>query len=144
MTAIDGYLTERTLRLPWPAVNTFVSVMDGQMTESAGQRLRAYIDARWTRKQRGIVGLAKRMNVDTDTIYSWFRDERPPNLDHLEELAKALGVSRWEIVAAMDGEDQVVDLRREATLEILRQVVDAALDERRVPRRRSAPEADGA
>jgi transcriptional regulator with XRE-family HTH domain len=111
-------------------------VNGGQVTETPGQRLRAYIGARWTRKQRGIVGLAEAMNVDTDTIYGWFRDERPPNLDHIAELARLLGVSRWEIVAAMDGEETVVDLRADRAREMLAEIVDQALDARGVPDRR--------
>jgi hypothetical protein len=111
-------------------------VEDGQVAETPGQRLKRYIGDRWTRKQGGILGLARSMNVDTDTIYGWFRDERPPNLDHVAELARLLGVSRWEIVAAMDGEETVVDLRGDQARQMLAEIVDQALDARGVPRRR--------
>jgi hypothetical protein len=136
MTEIHGYLTERSLCPPLGLVNTFVPVSDGQVTETPGQRLKRYIGARWTRKQGGIVGLAKAMNVDTDTIYGWFRDERPPNLDHVAELGRLLAVSRWEIVAAMDGEEAVVDLQGDRARQLLAEIVDQALDARGVPRRR--------
>jgi transcriptional regulator with XRE-family HTH domain len=136
MTEIHGYLTERRLCRPFGVVNTFVPVNGGQVTETTGQRLKRYIVERWTRKQGGIVGLAKAMNVDTDTIYGWFRDERPPNLDHVAELARLLGVSRWEIVAAMDGEETVVDLQGDRARQLLAEIVDQALDARGVPQRR--------
>ena len=142
MTDIHGYLTERTLCPPHALVNTFVPVNGGQVTETPGQRLEAYIRGRWTRKQGGIVGLARAMSVDTDTIYGWFRGERPPNLDHVAELARLLGVSRWEIVAAMDGEETVIDVRGDRARAMLQEIVEAALDARGV-RRPRAPRAGG-
>lgn len=107
----------------------------------AGERLKDFVAARWTRKQGGIRKLAEKMGVAPDTIYSWFRGEHPPDAFDLEALAGLLGVSRWQILAAMDGEELVVDLRSQEAREMLRLVVDQALDDRQVPRRQ--PRAEG-
>lgn len=110
------------------------------MTESegrseAGARLKTFVLERWTRDQGGIRKLAMEMGVAADTIYSWFRGEHPPDAFDLAELARLLKVSRWQILAAMDGEEFVVDLRSQEAQGLLREVVDAALDDRQVPRR---------
>ena len=104
------------------------------MPDTPGTRLRAYIDARWTRRQGGILALAGLLNVATETMYEWFRDDRQPNLDHLARLSRALGVKRWEIVAAMDGEATVAPID-EATRAMLRAEIEAVLDERLGPRK---------
>jgi transcriptional regulator with XRE-family HTH domain len=88
--------------------------------------------------------LAEKLGAAPDTVYSWFRGEHPPDAFDLETLAGLLGVSRWEILAAMDGEDLVVDLRSEQVTALLRTVVDAALDERQVPRQPPARGGDAA
>lgn len=112
--------------------------------KQAGERLHAFVTARWTRKQGGIRGLAAKLGAAPDTVHSWFRGEHPPDAFDLETLAGLLQVSRWEIVAAMDGEEMVVDLRAERVQELLRLVVDSALDERQVPRRPPAQAGDAA
>lgn len=117
---------------------------DSDGRKEAGERLRAFVDARWNRKDGGIRGLAEKLGAAPDTVYSWFRGEHPPDAFDLETLAGLLGVSRWEIVAAMDGAEAVVDLRAEATRSVLRDLVDAALDERQVPRPGSPPAGDAA
>ncbi len=109
-------------------VNTFVTV-DTDQPDTPGTRLRAFIDARWTRRQGGIKGLASRLNTSTETMYEWFRNERPPNLDHLTRLGEALDVSRYEIVAAMDGElvARVDDQLRAMMQEVAEEAVSARL-----------------
>lgn len=111
--------------------------------KEAGERLRAFVDAHWSRRQGGIRGLAEQLGAAPDTVYSWFRGEHPPDAFDLATLARLLGVSRWEILAAMDGEEFVVDLQAEKVQEMLGQAVDAALDARGLPRRPPAQE-DGA
>lgn len=59
---------------------------------------------RWPRSKGGILGLAREIQSTSETIYSWFRGDNEPNMGHLAGLAKALGVSRAELVAALDGD----------------------------------------
>jgi transcriptional regulator with XRE-family HTH domain len=120
-------------------VNTLYT-MDTPPPETPGQRLRALVDARWSRRQGGIRGLAARLGVSGETMYSWFRDDQDPSLDHLARLAEALGVRRYEIVAAMDAEGTLYR-RGDPDLvavveELLDERLDALLDERGVRGRR--------
>lgn len=91
-----------------------------------GARLRAYIDARWSRKEGGIRGLSSQIGTTAETMYEWFRDEREPSLGYLRELADKLGVTRSQIVAAMDGEAPVLGLDP-LTREAVREEVRATL-----------------
>ena len=143
MAENSAHSTGRRLRLAPSLVNTVLQVTESDGRKLAGERLKAFVSARWTREQGGIRRLAERLGVAPDTVYSWFRGEHPPDAFDLEALAGLLGVSRWEILAAMDGEEFVVDLRSQEALKLLRDVVDQALDDRQVPRRRPA-QADGA
>lgn len=94
--------------------------------ETAGDRLRAFVDARWSRQQGGIRKLASTIGTTAETMYEWFRNEREPSLAHLRELGAALGVSRSRIVAAMDGEVPVLELDA-LTREAVREEVRATL-----------------
>jgi transcriptional regulator with XRE-family HTH domain len=74
------------------------------------RRLRRYLEDLWVdgghgRRHGFVVGLAELSKVKRTTISSWFSETRPkePQLASLAEIANALGVSRVEIVAAMDG-----------------------------------------
>jgi transcriptional regulator with XRE-family HTH domain len=128
-------MSERTVPLRLPSVNSVVTV-DTVGSDTSGARLRAFIDKRWTRRQGGIKGLAAKLGISTETMYEWFRDEREPNLDHLTRLGEALSVSRYELVAAMDGElvARVDDRLREMMLEVAEEVVSARLGPARSPR----------
>ena len=99
-----------------------------------GARLRAYVNAHWGRRQGGIRGLAARMSTTAETMYEWFRDDREPSLAHLRALAEAFGVSRWEVLGAMDGDlpEAPFDERTWARMEAR---VEAMLDARLGPRR---------
>jgi transcriptional regulator with XRE-family HTH domain len=134
MTEHSARLTDRTVLRPLTLVNSVVTVST-ENPDTPGSRLRDYIDARWTRRQGGKLGLARKLNVSTETMYAWFRDDgHPPNLDHLARLAEALKVSRSEILAAMDGEAPAVRLDHRFR-EAIEAAVEAALDERLGPRR---------
>jgi transcriptional regulator with XRE-family HTH domain len=74
-----------------------------------GQRLERFVRLRWGRKQGGIRKLAALSETSADTVYHWFNGQNPPDVYQLGKLAKALGVNRWEIVAAMDGESAQAD-----------------------------------
>lgn len=102
--------------------------LDTSADDSAGSRLRSYVDAHWTRKQGGIRALAERMNTTAETVYQWFRDDREPSLAHLRAMAEAFGVTRSEIVAAMDGDSPALSLD-EATLAMLDARYEARLRE---------------
>jgi hypothetical protein len=84
-----------------------------------------------------------KLGSSADTVYSWFRGEHPPDAFDLEALAEQLGVSRWEIVAAMDGVE-AIDLRAEATTSLLQGLIDQALDARGVPPPRAHQRDDAA
>ncbi len=105
--------------------------MDTEEADTPGSRLRAFIDGRWGRRQGGILGLCRQLNISTETMYEWFRNEREPNLDHLTRLAEALGdVKRWEVLAAMDGDAPIRPLDAE-TRQMVREEIEAALARRR-------------
>jgi transcriptional regulator with XRE-family HTH domain len=71
--------------------------------QKRGKRLRQFILDRWA-GTRGISGVADKSGINRDTLYAWFAGQGEPSLDRLEPLAQALGVTRAEIVAAIDGQ----------------------------------------
>ena len=71
--------------------------------------------------------------MTAETLYSWFRGETSPSFDNLGAIATTLGVRRFQLVAAIDGEAPVISLDRD-TREAMRQEIEAALDERLGPR----------
>jgi transcriptional regulator with XRE-family HTH domain len=93
----DRRLTQTLIRFPAARVNSLATVNEGQ-------RLERFVRLRWGRKQGGIRKLAVLCETSADTIYRWFNGQTPPDVYYLGKLALALGVKRWEIVAAMDGE----------------------------------------
>jgi hypothetical protein len=103
------------------------------MDAGSGDRLRAFVEARWSRRNGGIRGLCKRMQVAPETVYGWFRGDNDPSLGALATMASVLGVKRWEIVAAIDG-DEAVGFD-ESGRDQLRDLVESVLDERLGPRR---------
>jgi transcriptional regulator with XRE-family HTH domain len=110
-----------------------------------GERLRAYLLARTGGAPGWQARLVAESGVKRQTISKWTNPafDRYPDLETLADVARALKVETYEIVAAMDGRDQVVDLDSERARLVLAEVVDAALDARGVPRPR-APRAAGA
>lgn len=82
---------------------------EGPDESTEGERLKAFITARWTRQQGGIRGLAEKIGTSPDTVYRWFKGD-PIDTYFLQQLADTLDVRRFEIVAAMDGEEQVLPL----------------------------------
>jgi transcriptional regulator with XRE-family HTH domain len=111
------------------------------MDAGSGDRLRAFVEMRWSRKRGGIRGLCREMNVAPETAYGWFRGDNDPSLGALATMAAILGVKRWEIVAAIDGDEAVG--YDEAGRDQLRELVESILDERLGPRR-PAPRARAA
>lgn len=80
----------------------FAAVRTEKITKAEGRRLKAFIEGRWTRADGGMTSLAVKAGVRRPTLYAWFRAEDAPNMASLRTLAGALGVTRAEIMAAMD------------------------------------------
>lgn len=124
MAIISVPATGATVRLPRTPVNRLVTVDAG-----AGDRLRAFIESRWTRKNGGMRAFCKAIGVTPETAYGWFRGDNDPSLGALAHAAKVLGAKRYEIVAAMDGEGPVgpvnEDVRR-----LIREEIERAFRER--------------
>jgi transcriptional regulator with XRE-family HTH domain len=120
-------LTEHTVHPRLTVVNTLRTV-----STEKGRRLRQFIEARWGRGRGGMRGLCEASGITPETLYAWFRGDNEPSLGLLAQLAEALGVSRWEIVAAMDGEiaARPGDPRLEA---YVRSLVDRELAARGLP-----------
>lgn len=81
----------------------FAAVAAEKITRAEGKRLKAFIDQRWTRADGGITALAEAAGIRRPTLYAWFRAADAPELASLRAVASALGVTRAELVAAMDG-----------------------------------------
>lgn len=95
-------MLERTVLPVAIPVNTLVTGMTND-AQKRGRRLRQFVTDHWS-GSRGISGVADRSGINRDTLYAWFRGEGEPSLDRLEPLAQALGVTRADIVAAIDGQ----------------------------------------
>lgn len=112
------------------------------MDAAQGDRLRGYIDSRWSRKDGGIRGFCKAVGITPETVYSWFRGETSPSWENLGAIADVLEVRRFQLVAAIDGDAPVVRLDPLARLAIAAEV-RRVLDEQREPPE-APPEPSGA
>lgn len=101
---------------------------------TGGKALEEFVRARWGRKQRGIRGLADALGTSPDTVYRWFAGEAIGS-DDLQKLADLLGVRRYEIVAAMDGEPTVMPLN-DATRSAFVALMEEWADQRGLPKPR--------
>lgn len=131
MPQIERRLTQTLIRLPAARVNRLVTV-------TGGEALEQFVRARWGRKEGGIRGLARVVGTSPDTIYHWFNGSAL-NTDDLDALARALGVRRFEIVAAMDGEDVVMPLNDQTRTAFL-SLMEEWADSRGLPRPRPGSE----
>lgn len=123
MSSTRSRLTPRTVHLRALGVNTFVPV------NTDGSRLRAYLSEQMGNRYGWPTRLAKKSGVKRATLYKWFRDASQPDLASLADIARALNVSRAEIVAAMDGQAPVVRLD-ERTRELMAEELERLLAER--------------
>jgi hypothetical protein len=122
--------TVKTVHRRQHVVNTLPTVRTDQ-----GDRLRQFIERRWPRSRGGLRGFCAAAGIHPETLYAWFRGETEPNLGSLGQLAATLGVRRWEIVAAMDG-DTTTQLSPETEMALetmIRSTVERILDERGIP-----------
>lgn len=152
MTAVTTHSTARTVRPRLTVVNSVVPTVSENRTpdgtDTPGRRLERYITARWGRGKGGIRGLCSATNIAPESMYAWFRGETEPQLGSLTKIAEALGVSRVEVLAAMDGqlaepsEEQARRIAREEALTVLQEAIDAGrirvLPETPPERRRAA------
>lgn len=81
-------------------VNTLYRVSPN---ETPGARLKAYVRARWSRKQGGDTALAKDAGIRRQTLQDWYAMKDTPSLGNLDAVARALGVRRVDLLAAYDG-----------------------------------------
>ena len=85
----------------------------------AGKRFETYVRARWREVgSRGMRGLCREAGITPEQLYVWFRGEGEPRLDTLGELARALRVTRADLVAALDGYDLQAAIRQEIAREV--------------------------
>ena len=118
------------------------------MGSTEGQRLLAFMHARAPRSEGGLDGVALRHGLRRQTVYDWAAGTRHPNLATLRPWAEALGVSRAELVAAMDATpDDALSGMTEAALAALAgeigSEVAAALVKRLPPPNDAKPPAAG-
>lgn len=110
-----------------------------------GRRLRRFIEGRWEEmghpRHGMVVALAKESGVLRNTMTAWFTKSSTPRLDALAQVAKALKVTRAELVAAMDGYELVSADRARA---IVREELAAASDAASTPESADAPQGETA
>lgn len=72
---------------------------------TAGRRLRAFVEHRVPDTQPGwLDDLAARVGVTTQSLHRYFAGKGEPSMATVGALAAAIGVRRWEIVKALDGD----------------------------------------
>jgi transcriptional regulator with XRE-family HTH domain len=75
------------------------------MNAAAGKRLRDYMRTAMSRAEIETVSeLARRSEVGRDTLQAWWRGERQPTPLPGGRVAKVLGVTYAELLAAWDGQ----------------------------------------
>jgi transcriptional regulator with XRE-family HTH domain len=128
MPTVAAPPTTQTVPLAGSVVNSLLPMT------TRGARLQAYLAAKTGGRRGWQTALVKTSGVKRQTITKWTHPEydRYPDLDTLAALAAALGVSVWEIVAAMDGEAPILALD-EQTQRAIQAAVDQALTERLGP-----------
>lgn len=109
------------------SVNTVFTV------ESAGARLRRYMEARYLelglgRRHGFVVDMERRSGVKRATLNGWFQRSSVPRLDALGAVAEVLMVSRAELVAVFDGRE-VIELDRARAM--VREEIARVADEER-------------
>lgn len=105
-----------------------------------GDRLRSYLLARTGGHTGWQAELVAKSGVKRQTITKYTRSafDGYPDLGTLAQLAEALTVATFELVAAMDGA-AAVDVLDPRVEDAMIRLVDRLLDERLGPRQRSVP-----
>ncbi len=137
MDARAHRLSGRTLRLLVSGVNSLVTDME-EPTETPGELLRAFVEAH--KGHRTWTDLAEHAGVRRQTLYDWFSGKDKPSMASLRVLAEALRVRPYQLVAAMDGDGEVMPVESEQAQSWMWGQMDAWADARGVPRpRRTRP-----
>lgn len=83
-----------------------------------GQRISAELRAELARKRMSGRDLAKTINAPQNTVNRWLAGDTYPNLDALDAMCRALGLSVADLLAAVErngGYQPAVSLRRRAS-----------------------------
>jgi len=121
-------LARRTVLSTVPVVNTVFRM------ETRGTRLRRFLLAQTGGTHGWVNALADKSGVKRQTISAWMGDRAEPEMASLTAVAEALGVPRYRIIAAMDG-DPVLPLDESAE-QRLEELLDRMLADRGyLPRR---------
>lgn len=123
MSRTRPHLTPRKVSLRVLPVNSVVTV------STEGARLKAYLAELMGNKYGWPTELSKQSGVKRATLYKWFRGASTPDLESLRAIAEKAGVTRAQIVAAMDGQAPLVSLD-DRTTAALEELIDRRLDER--------------
>lgn len=127
MSRCRSHLTPRKVSLRALPVNSVVTV------DTEGARLKSYLAQLMGDKYGWPTELSKNSGVKRATLYKWFRGASTPDLESLRAIAEQVGVSRAQIVAAMDGQVPIVSLD-DRTTAALEELIERRLEERLGPR----------
>lgn len=132
MTTLMAAATPGRVPLPFPSVNRLLPMT------TRGERLRRYLAAKTGGRRGWQAELVEKSGVKRQTITKWTHPDfdRYPDLEALAQVASALGVPTAEIVAALDGDAPAGDVSPDLQL-LIREQIEAVLDERLGPRRGS-------
>jgi hypothetical protein len=131
--------TARTVPLGATVVNTLVPMT------TRGERLSAYLQAVTGGRHGWQAKIVRDSGVKRQTITKWTRPgfDGYPDPEALAAVAKAAGVRPWQIVAAIDGDEDVVSLRDPGTKATMRALLEELLAERDARRPPRTPRAEG-
>jgi transcriptional regulator with XRE-family HTH domain len=115
-------VASQTVRLGVSSVNTILRM------ESRGSRLRRFLQLETGGEHGWVNRLATESGVTRQTLSAWMGDRAEPDMGSLTAVAAALGVPRYRLIAAMDG-DAVLPLD-ETGQEQLGLMLDRLLEER--------------
>jgi len=106
-----------------------VSIGYGHMTREGGQRLRELLEKATGGGHGWVANLARDAHVRRATVYAWFSGTSEPSGETMSELARVSGLRRWQLLAAIDG-DQVLDLNAPEGEARIREIVDEQIARR--------------
>lgn len=140
MTTMRALATMRTVPPSQSRVNTLFPVT------TRGERLRSYLLAVTGGAPGWQAKLVTDSGVKRQTISKWTNPKFDgyPDMAALAQVAGALNVRPFQLVAILDGDGQVVRVEDQLTRDNLREEIEAALTERLGPRRATRGQAGAA
>lgn len=114
--------TSQTVPTGFPSVNSLLPM------ETRGARLRRFLIQQTGGQHGWVNALAERSGVKRQTLSAWMGDRAEPTMESLTDVARALDIPRYRIIAAMDG-DAVLPLDEEGTRK-LEEMLDRLLEDR--------------